>query len=931
MVEEKAQWWGDEREIAELIWCAAHLHRIIAPPSPEGIEQPEDFPPADGVLSPREPLKDSSTPPASQEEPRTPIATYPQNLDRHDPDTDIKDSQLSDPASPVRIPDPFPLPKPVAISKKLLPLARRVPGILANELDIDATVEQTAEANGLPTLAFRRPLERWFGVHLLIDHSPSMAFWGDLAQGVATLFRWQGFFRDVRLWQFETRNSEPRLYSGAERIPREIRSLIAPGRNRLFVVLTDTLGKAWHSGAAFAALAILGERHPVTIAHVFPQSLWRRTALHQAIQRPLQAPHSGCANSKLKVRGRLHTKDKLYWFPIFNLSPDHFKTWADFLAGIEGNSIQGVLIRQEAPKVDISNPVEEESESVEETPEDLLRGFLTDASPQARELAQVLAAVPLIPPVMRLAQRQFLPDSEHWHLAEVFFSGLIQRSPLGPGNATVLETWYEFREGVCELLLKNSDVLRTVEIWRDIGDFIERHYGSLRDFQALIPNPDGSSQKMAKARYLYFAQVKAAVLMTWGGEYAMQAQELMKEVAAYKRHEDPIDLGDVKLLTFEFKVTTLTVDEPPNLQPFEFDVALIEDNLVEIADEITFTKIGKHLNSNEKLLLQRTLANQTYEQIAASAEYSESYLKNVATKLWRLLSEVFGEKVTKTNLKTVLRKLAADRHITIHRHRQQSQYFIEDLGNGVQLEMVAIPGGSFQMGSPKHELNRMNDESPQHEVTIKPFFLGKYPVTQAQWKAVAALPQVNRELDPNPSSFKGENRPVESVSWYDAVEFCDRLARATGKPYRLPIESEWEYACRAGTNTPFHFGETITSELANYNGEYTYGRGPKGIYRQETTEVGSFGVANAFGLYDMHGNVWEWCADHWHKRAPTDGSAWIEAGDENDNSSRLLRGGSWYFYPRYCRCAYRNHDLPDIRDNYVGFRVVCGGRFARTP
>ena len=269
--------------------------------------------------------------------------------------------------------------------------------------------------------------------------------------------------------------------------------------------------------------------------------------------------------------------------------------------------------------------------------------------------------------------------------------------------------------------------------------------------------------------------------------------------------------------------------------------------------------------------------------------------------------------------------------LNIKRQPQQADYWPEKLGDNLTLEMVSIPGGTFIMGSPPGELQHQNNESPQHSVTVQPFFMGKYQVTQAEWKAVAAFPQVNRKLKPDPSNFKGANRPVESVSWKDAVEFCDRLSQYTDRTYRLPSEAEWEYACRAGTTTPFHFGETITTDLANYDGNYTYGQGSKGVYRKETTEVGSFGVANNFGLYDMHGNVLEWCLDDWHddyKGAPTDGSPWFNSDDKlSDKSGRaVMRGGSWISNPLNCRSASRNDVNGGERDNInndIGFRVVC--------
>jgi formylglycine-generating enzyme required for sulfatase activity len=271
--------------------------------------------------------------------------------------------------------------------------------------------------------------------------------------------------------------------------------------------------------------------------------------------------------------------------------------------------------------------------------------------------------------------------------------------------------------------------------------------------------------------------------------------------------------------------------------------------------------------------------------------------------------------------------------VTLTRQHHQAQYFIEPLGEGAELEMTLIPAGTFVMGSPADELERGKSEGPQHEVTVPSFCMGTYPVTQAQWRFVAELPQIETELNPAPARFKGALNPVEQVNWHEAMEFCARLAQHTGRPYRLPSEAEWEYACRAGTTTPFHFGETITTEIANYCGQDreiggttykgSYGAGPQGEFRQKTTPVNHFKIANAFGLCDMHGNVWEWCQDVWHDNyegAPTNGSAWMEGGNQE---RRVLRGGSWNYAPRNCRSACRDTINPGNRNGNDGFRVVC--------
>jgi formylglycine-generating enzyme required for sulfatase activity/uncharacterized caspase-like protein len=241
----------------------------------------------------------------------------------------------------------------------------------------------------------------------------------------------------------------------------------------------------------------------------------------------------------------------------------------------------------------------------------------------------------------------------------------------------------------------------------------------------------------------------------------------------------------------------------------------------------------------------------------------------------------------------------------IDRPQGEVEIFVEDLGDDVSLTMVKIPGGEFLMGSPTNEEGHNDSESPQHLVKVPEFYMGQTLVTQAQWQQI---------METNPSCLTGDGKlPVEKVSWLDTQEFCNKLSEQTQREYRLPSEAEWEYACRAKTTTPFYFGKTITDKLANY-----------GCQKSKTTPVGEF-PSNAFGLYDLHGNLWEWCQDHWHENyegAPTNGSFWLDL-DAAENAFRLLRGGSWYDDPRDCRSATRFNVAPDNRNINFSFRVVC--------
>ncbi|MFN9675643.1 MAG: formylglycine-generating enzyme family protein, partial [Microcystis sp.] len=251
-----------------------------------------------------------------------------------------------------------------------------------------------------------------------------------------------------------------------------------------------------------------------------------------------------------------------------------------------------------------------------------------------------------------------------------------------------------------------------------------------------------------------------------------------------------------------------------------------------------------------------TLQKRLIDKVAAIVPYNENlFLFTAETVLVNETGKVIERKPVKAYF--------YDEKLAEVGNRKKAQNYIR---------MMYIPQGEFWMGTEDEEIERLvkkfgwdgfRSERPQHLVKVPAFHISQTPITQAQWRAVAATAKIDIYLETNPSRFKGDELPVERVNWYEATEFCKRLSRETKREYRLPSEAEWEYACRAGTTTPFYFGETITGELANYTAGYTYAGEAKGEYRQQTTPVGQF-PPNAFGLYDMHGNVWEWCADTWH-------------------------------------------------------------------
>ena len=250
---------------------------------------------------------------------------------------------------------------------------------------------------------------------------------------------------------------------------------------------------------------------------------------------------------------------------------------------------------------------------------------------------------------------------------------------------------------------------------------------------------------------------------------------------------------------------------------------------------------------------------------------------------------------------------------SIHREEITIRLLQQTLPDDVTLAMVQIPAGNFLMGSPRTQGDP--DEQPAHTVRIEGFFMSQITITQRQWKSI-----MKKLL---PCRGKGLDLPVDRVSWLDAQRFCEKLTKTTQRPYRLPSEAEWEYACRAGTLTDFAYGDMITTDLANYVGWHAYKDGPTGEYRHGPIQAGLF-APNRFGLYDMHGNLSEWCADTWHANyvgAPSDGQPWLRGG----TAERVLRGGSWHDPPGLCRSAARLKLMPSEGEDFVGFRVALSG------
>jgi formylglycine-generating enzyme required for sulfatase activity len=776
------------------------------------------------------------------------------------------------------------------MERALRPLMSKVPSLTRSMLDEQETVNRIAERDiWLPVL--KPAPERWFDLELVIEASRFSFIWQDTLAEFQHLLECQGAFRNVRTWTVEgAETGQPKLVTRKQVVDpdqvqpsRSPKELVDASGRRLVLFVSDCRSLLWRQGKVHEWLALWSQHGPAAIVQLLPERLWPQSELDVGYPIQVSSLLPGAANRQLQThelpnRIQIPPEDNLT-LPVVTLTANALRQWAYIVAAAGRQRAPGRLFDLSW----VNDPERDQTASVikPDSPRARVELFAATASPLAQRLAGMLAAIPVDLPVVHLIQQELLPEVQPVHIAEVFSSGLIEELET-KSEIPNKPVPYDFVKGVRGLLNESTPLNETLDVIEALSQRIARTLGfEIKSFTALLsPKSDWSPE--AKSAILPFAQVTTEVLHRLGGEYAELARivehdaqnrsgwihppETEVETDTNYPPFEPFDFVDAKFIDQED--SELELSFPPPLQPIDFTIVTIEP-----------------------------------EQSPEATEDLEPFEFTVAT-----LQRRTAQKQQQTA------------EWEIHRQQQRAYRFIEPLPEDITLEMVAIPAGTFLMGSPADEPERYDDESPQHEVTVEPFFMGRYPITQAQYEAVMGT---NPATQYDSDRFVAPDKPVVGVRWHDAVEFCNRLEKQTGRPSRLPTEAEWEYACRAGTTTPFSFGEMITTDVANYDGSSTYANGPTGENRNALTPVDHFGIANAFGISDMHGTVWEWCADYWHENyegAPTDGSVWVEGGD---SSRRVNRGGSWVSYPRGCRSAYRYYNAPDNALNNLGFRVVC--------
>lgn len=968
-------------EIAETLWLAMQIEPEAQEERPAPTPRQADDRTVPDITDSDAPVAPPPPPEREAPAPRVTVATPA-------PQAGV----LPTAALPVWIADPAMLRDPLAVMRSLKPLLRQVETGPGRRLDERATVDAIArtqlwlpvlEAESEPWFDIVLIVDGSSSMHLW------QRLVGDLGRIFRRYGAFRDLQVFDLVVDGTAGEDAVQLRSHPNRPGHRPSELIEQRGRRIAILLSDCTAPYWWDGTLLPMLQDWAKVMPTVVWQMLPEWMWARTALGRGQTVSLSNGTPGAANQRLMalpVDGMplSESEQKQLPVPVVTSEPEDLRNWSLMLAGDRRELTPGYLLPQFGGTVPKAKPLEElareqltgeeEDEAaalevaIEAIAQKRIQRFLQLSSPEARRLVMLLAAAPVITlPVMRLIRDSMMVQDESQPasplpVAEVFLSGLLRQVPEQdvPAADDIEQALndvvqYDFVPKARRLLLDVLPEVDTVEVFNSVSAAVEERWDrfSTEDFKAFLLNPEKQEPK-ALTGIRSFASVTVEILKPLGGQYESLADSLQAaanpEVTTPNANEPEDDFEIPPLKTLEFYRAEVREEAPPvQLLMDEFTIATVEieesledglgielEAIASIADEssraMALCELAPRLEGAPFTLLVRVA--QEIESERDRLNVFSTLLPYLPERLQGQVQELINElerQIVSSLIEFEIEVATLTAQKTgweVHREPDRAYEFVEALGEKNSLEMVAIPAGTFTMGSPENEPERYDSEAPQHKVKLKSFFMGRYPVTQAQWRFVAGLEQVNRALRPDPSRFKGDDRPVERVSWYEAVEFCDRLSQYTDNKYQLPTEAQWEYACRAGTTTLFHFGETISPELANYISSQAYNGGPRKKRPGQTTIVNYFGIANAFGLSDMHGNVLEWCADHWHENyeaAPTDGSAWLT---NNKDGNRVLRGGSWNSFPKYCCSAARyspsRYDsLSDYRDSYTGFRISC--------
>jgi hypothetical protein len=829
---------------------------------------------------------------------------------------------------PISVPDTAMLREALRLNRAAKPIIRKVPSVTAIQLDIAKTVQETAEISlgrsQLTIIPVYKPARvRALDAILLVETHRSMLLWRRLQEELWEWLTRLGAFRDVRIAGLSYQQGEVRISPALDKSQSATlapESLLAPRGERVIFVFSDGTSPAWYAGAYNSVLRQWGSQQIVCLLSPFPESLWSHTALGKGIgvsfhslqpRRPSQQWQIAPTDLPIELEFRFEEeKDRQQYLkdclrlPVLNLTPYGLAAWAGAIDGDPDCRCAGFLldVPKSPPKTGNFTPDEA---IAEEAVERSLQIFRRTASPNAWQLMRRLSAVPVNLAVMRLIQRELLPGSSPTDLAEVLFSGLLPPRQNYDFYTPPDRLRFELLEPARQLLRENLDFTGKLELVNALSEFIAKKFGlTFQQFEArLLTDPRslvGKDGQLVEA----FARITADLFEQSGlteiAERLRESQQLLQEATRAREEQE-------FLTRFREEVTTVQVGKLTILEGES------EAQFLDLREQLT----GLNLADGELYELQQ----QALESGIAAEDLDAQKIficdRLVADSL--NLSTWKGETVFVDRGGEIIERQPVTAQYYEHTLPRTESQVDRPPRELTTLKMLLIPAGILLKEGKR--------------IFIKPFFMSQTPITQAQWWAIATRTdlKVQNDLNPTPSEFKQNYRktshwlcPVERVSWYDAIEFCARLAKLAEMAYKLPTEDQWEYACHglrqppeSGEYAPFHYGETLTGKLANYDSSVIFAEESKMNSPAQTTPVGSY--PNAFGLKDLHGNVWEWSIDLWDSEEnPNNNEA------RNLDKTRVIRGGSWNNNPGFCCSVYRNKLDPNKKGYDFGFRVVCG-------